>query len=70
MMNGLEDVDDDVLEGVDNLNIDVGVRCKFYMCCRRHCKCKPRPSVRSVSQSNLFFHWSSSRLSGFLLFVS
>ena len=33
MMNGLRvDVDGDVLEGVDNLDIGVGVRCKFHVC--------------------------------------
>jgi len=46
-MNGLEDVDDDVLEGVENLDTGAGVRCEFYVC--RRCEHKPRPTVR---QSN------------------
>ena len=68
MMNGLRvDVDGDVLESVDNLDIGVGVRCKFHVCRRRR-ELKPCPSV---SRSNLFVtvRRSSSRCTGPFVFV-
>ena len=56
MINCLEDVDVDVLEDVDDGNVledtdnvDVGVRCNFYVCRRRRCReRKPRQSVKFV----------------------
>jgi len=55
MINRLEDVDDDVLEDVDDDNVledtdnvDVGVRCNFYVCRRRRRERKPHQSVKFV----------------------
>lgn len=54
-MNG---VDGNVLEGVHNLDTGVGVKCKFYVCCRR--KRKPCQSVSQItirSSVVIALHW-------------